>query len=502
MSRSLARSLLVLAAALSGAVAVGAQPAASPPGIPQPGPLPPKPAPVVVPPPSAQPAAKGPKAAPTPPASAPAAAAPGPAQSGAAADGDAAQLPPGHPPVAGAAAPADPALPPGHPPAGGGRAGALPTSSVLPDASLPVGTIAATILDGAGAPMPGVEVRLGVLRQTVAEGDERSFATATTDAAGAVTFKDKQTGSAFSYRVTVRRDAAEYASTPFNLGPTGGMRVKLHVYPVTRDINQAAVGMRGFTFIETRDDVFQFEVMFRVFNIGRVTWVPDGVGIDLPRGFKGFTAQESMTDTRAVNVGDRVELQGTYTPGQHDVIFRFQVPNDHDERVDFDLGLPPHVAEMRVIAAAAKGMTLSVPGFDPAQPSTNEDGQRLLVTGRQLQPGEPELTGLTIALGGIPTPGPGRWIAAGLAAVAALLGLGFALGKSAPQQAAEADRERRDALQAQQVLLDELVALEQARRKEAIGPRTYEQARRALLDALARVQALIPQKKKGRAARA
>jgi hypothetical protein len=65
----------------------------------------------------------------------------------------------------------------------------------------------------------------------------------------------------------------------------------LHFYPVVRDVSQALVGMRGYVSVEPKDDVFQFEAMFQIFNIGPVTWVPDGVTIELPIGYKAPRAK-------------------------------------------------------------------------------------------------------------------------------------------------------------------------------------------------------------------
>ena len=48
---------------------------------------------------------------------------------------------------------------------------------------------------------------------------------------------------------------------------------------------------------------------------------------------------------------------------------------------------------------------------------------------------------------------------------------------------------REESREAEDLVLDELVALEKLRLRDRIGPRTYEEARVALLDALARLEA-------------
>jgi len=394
------------------------------------------------------------------------------------------QMPPGHPPVDAPAAGADEPPAPQH---GSGR-----QDSSIPSSELPRGVVEARILDGQGNPLPGINARLGILRQSVAEGDAKEFKSALTSPEGKVRFEGLEIGSKFGYRVMVKRDEAEYASDSFSLREDMGQVVTLHVYPVSSDIRKSMVGMRGFVMIEPRDDVFQFEVLFRVFNVGTTTWVPDDLVIDLPRGWKGFSAQDSMGDTRFAAEGDRgARLLGTFSPGQHDVAFRFQVPNDHEPTVDFKLGLPPHVAEMQVMAEAAKGMGFEASGMSPAQLSAREDGKRLLTTGRQLKPGEPEMQEVELRLTGIPTPGPGRWYAAGIAIVLGALGL-FLATRDDKEKVSLTSLPEKDVARARKLLLDELVALERARKADEIGPKTYESARRALVDALARIEAAEP----------
>ena len=391
-----------------------------------------------------------------------------------------AQLPSGHPPLDAAAKPArDQEFTP------------LPDSS-SPDKQLPSGSIRARILDSKQAPLANTDVRLGILHQTIAEGEARDQRGARTDAEGWVRFDGLKVGSDFSYRVTVAHGAATYASPPFNLSREFGHSVLLHIYPVVRDVTQALVGMRGYVSVEPRDDVFQFEAMFQIFNIGPVTWVPDGVTIDLPSGYKAAKGEESMSDVRFETDDERgFRLAGTISPGQHQASFRFQVPREGGDEATFRLSLPPHVAEQQVITLSAQGMSLSVDGFPTARPATTQNGQRILGTARRLHQGEEQMRHLVISLTGIPGPGPARWVATALAAAAALGGLLFAWQNRASAGGGFASLAKADAEQAKEILLTELVQLEAARAKDEIGPRTYDSARRSLLDALARLEASL-----------
>jgi len=373
-------------------------------------------------------------------------------------------------------------MPPGHPSTGGEAAQDVSEASP----SVEPGAISATIVDERGAPVAGIPVRLGVLFQKVAEGESRSESFTQAGADGTAKFVGLAHGSDHAYRVTVQRGAAVYSSPPFNLRQDMGQRVLLHVYPSTSNIEAAMVGMRGYLYIETRDDVFQCEALFRVFNVGGVTWVPDNVVIRLPQGFKAFKAQEGMTDVRAELVeGVGAKLKGTFSPGQNEVSFRFQVPKNVEDTAVFRMGLPPHVAEMRVIAEASSTMNLDVEGFDRPVPTTNNNGQRVLVAVKQLRRRDEEIKGFVATLSGIPVPGPGRW-------VAVLLALAFGVGgvfaaRGAFDDVSAGKNELLDKKKARELLLRELVALEAARRAKRIGPRSYQQSHEHLVDAIARL---------------
>ncbi len=427
---------------------------------------------------SAAPAAGGPSQKGKPGGSPQAPSSSGKPASGAHGSADAVEAP-ANPHTGGAPANPHAANPHGANPSAGLEA---PRDEEKPDPSLPKGTIVARIVDPSGQALAGVDVRLGTMFQSIAEGNQRHQQTASTGDNGEVRFSGLQTESNFSYRITVQSGPAEFASSPFQLHRDHGQRVLLHVFPVTRDLNQARVAMRGLIYVEPRDDVFQFEAWFQVFNIGQIAWVPDGVTVDLPEGAKAFSARESMADTRFEADGDsRAKLLGTFTPGQHDVRFAFQVPNPGHDTVDFYFSLPPNVGEFRVISVAAKGMSLKVRDFPPVQVSTGVQGERVLVTQKRGS----HLDSVHFELAGLPTRGSAPWLAVLIAAATAAGGLLTARNTSSAQ--AKKRTLSGDMSEARKVILDELVELEKARREERLGPKSYEQTHRALMTALSRM---------------
>jgi hypothetical protein len=418
----------------------------------------------------------------------------------------AAAPPPGHPSLA---PPSSSALPPGHPSVGGGPSGedspdATPDRSNMPAGhpamgdgepakdsvaaapDLGPGAVEVHVADAAERPVGNAAVRLGIMRHDVAAGDSREERVVTTDPSGTATFRGLPIGTEYSFRATVRQGEGAYSSEPFRLDERTGQRVLLHVYPVTRDIRQAMVGMRGVVYVQPREDIFQVEVTFQVLNIGPVAWVPADVRIRLPEGAKAFRATESMNDTVAERdkEGD-VTLRGTFGPGQRDVAFQYQLENLHEPAQRFRMGLPPHVAEMRVFAEGPREMRLAVSGYPPAERTTAQSGGHLLVTGKRAVRGDSPLDAVDVSLENLPVPAQGRWYAAFLAFGFAAFGVwtGFIRKPSTPESTAR----RSELSEAEDLIFRELVALERLEREGAIGPRAYAEARTELLDVLSRL---------------
>lgn len=383
-------------------------------------------------------------------------------------------------------------LPAGHPGVGAQAPSEPEEDTVVPSPAVPPGSIQVRLVDGNGNPLANHELRLAVQFQKIAEGEKKSEKLARTDASGSALFSGLTTGGDFSYRISASSGPAEYASLPIQLKADAGVIATLHVYPVTRRVEEAAIGGIVFVYVETRDAVFQFEVLVRYGNRSGLSWVPETAEMRLPSGFKAFKAGESMDDVRfEEDPGKGVKLRGTLSPGQHQASFRFQVPRNGESQATFHLGLPPHVGEARFIAEAAPGMEIDVDGFEKPQTDVSQTGQRVLVTRRVAVRGEAKgLPGFTAQLAGIPTPGIGRWVAVLIAT--ALAGLGVAAFRGKVGTETQADLQERDAERARRVLLDEVVDLTRARREQRVGPSTYDSARRALVEALSRIVSQNP----------
>jgi len=377
----------------------------------------------------------------------------------------------------------------GDPHAGGRGGGApgmaeAPEDTALEDPSIARGAVEVHISDPTGKPLGNTEVTLGIVYNSVAKGESRKRITARTDDSGTARFKDLDVGSGIAYRPMVLKDGATFSTTPFGLGLKTGIRALLHVYPVTNDVEQALIVSQSMVYAEVKDDRIQIQQAYKIYNFGKNAWVPpNDLIVPLPETFTAFATQQGMTDVGVDAVPKKgVRIRGTFSPGQHVVEFKWQLPYTGESEVKVDVGMPPHLAAARIIAPAAKGMGMEVEGFEPTKISTDGMGQRALVTEKQVRREDPPVKNLKLTIKGLPTEGPGKFIATLLALSGLVVGVVLGARKAPP----------RDTKRERQQLLAALEGLELGHREGTIGPKTYERARRDLIDDLARTFAADP----------
>ena len=391
-------------------------------------------------------------------------------------DDAAEQLPPGHPSVDGQSEGAGP---------GSAASQQSPLGSLSQTAAVAPGTVEVHVVDNANQPVAGASVVLQIHRESVAEGNTERQQTAVTDGSGMARFGQLSSDSAVSYRLLLDSNAAHYGLPPFQLTAQRGVVVTLRRLDTVRDIGKALVAFESIVFVEPRDSVFQFEVLYRVYNVGQSVWVPDEVQVNLPSDRQAVTAQASGEDVQVQVSPLGVRLEGAVTPGQHQLSFTFQIPRHNTSTASFEVGLPPHVMQARVGVASSRTTELSVDGFQEARPSASQSGQRLLVAVQTFDQRTRPPAELRFEIRGLPTLGSGRVVAAVVASSLALLGLLFALyrhrrsNQDAPKVLQDHARTR---------LLNELADLERAKVTGSVGPRTYQDTRTTLVEALVRLE--------------
>lgn len=361
-----------------------------------------------------------------------------------------------------------------------------PTDSSQADPTIAARTIVVSVVDPQGQPVQNASVELSSLFQSIGEGNSDKKTVKTTGADGLVTFTDLDQTLRYSYQVRVDQAGANYELPAFRLGQVG-QRLLFHVYPTTSDLRQAFVGFRGLTYIQMREDSFHVSAMYRVLNMSQQTYLPKDITIRLPAGAKAVDVETKVGDAGFVQEGNNVKLVGSFPPGNRDLQFSFQLENQNKSELHFEMGTPPHLAEQRVLVEETPGMELSVAGFQPSESTFGPEEKKVIFAQKVMQVGQGELSNLSVELSGLPTIGPGRWIALGFAALLAFGGATLALFRSRKQSREEIEQEQ---IAARKVLLSEIQLLEIALRTEKIGPRTYEQTKREIMLALARLESL------------
>jgi hypothetical protein len=450
-----------------------------------------------------------PGAAPAPSArsvpSAPASAAPSAAPSAAGSAISSGSLPPGHPPTDTDSA-GD--MPPGHPGAGDMPPGHSsgrgifqpPADQVTPSDALPRGSLAITIADSEGKGVADAAFVLIVHRSSVSKGDSTERIERVTDGEGRFRFDKLEIGSGIGYRVLARRGEALYSTEEFGLRDTGGMTVLLHVYDGSSDLATVPLVIETTIAIDIGDDSFVVQNLVRTLNLGRIAFVGD-IELPLPEGYKAFQSQAQESEDvsefgpAVVEREGSARLIGTYPPGQTEVLYSYQIPLEGSEVQELTLPVPPRSVSTGLMVSSGPTMSLRVNGFPEAEPGRRRDGRRVLQTGKQadLQMGLQAIMAqnsaqtVTVVIGGIPTPGPWRWLAGAIAFLSIVSGGYYLVTMRKEAKRGLTADQRADLLDGQRALLEEIAALERARASGEVGPQSYERLRAALLDALARI---------------
>jgi len=409
--------------------------------------------------------------------------------------GDAKPVPgsdtPGAPQQPPAAAQNQQALPPGHPTpaANGGEAEPAPVgndphahtegapalarralSEAQPSADLPAGSIRVKVLDVNERPVPDAQLQLG----TMSQDSGRTTTPGRTGGDGTFVFSNLPGSDKLAYRVNVLHQGAKYSSTPFRLPPDRGYDVVIRRLDTTKDAREVVLYV-GATSVELKDERLRIVQQARLVNIGAKTYVfpEDGTLLRFPKEAIAFQAEEVMTDQHMREAkGEGMRITGSLPPGEVTLTWGFDIPQT-ETTADLTFELPWVTFAYRVLADAAPGMTLEVEGM-PA-PELHEDrGRRLLVTEIVKRVGEDPLRSVHIKLGGIPGPGPLRFIAVGIALC--VLGLGFVVSRKSGTAAGGGD----NALLVQELQLEEERLLTRAQELNAehargeIGPEFHQ----------------------------
>ena len=349
-----------------------------------------------------------------------------------------------------------------------------PIATAERDVALPAGTIHVTVVDAMGQPVESAAVRIGIMRQAGA----RDAQNGETDASGVFVARELPKGSDQAYRVSVNYRGAVYGAPPFRLESDHGHAVQIRRLETTPS-QQMLLQVLGQTMLEYRDGRIHVIEQSRLSNLGNETIVfGEGLHYELPTGFTAFQSPAQMSDQRLVGDEKGFVLKGSMPPGTVTLTWAYDVPLDGEE-ARIEHAIPFATYRYRVFSDAAQSMRLDVSGFPAAEVHT-EQGRRLLITQIERSREDSPLTSLSIAVRGIPGPGPTRWIALGAAFVLLLLGiLLLSRGGRADQILSEARAARREEL------LEAAAELQRAHERGEVGPKYHSRRMEELVAELA-----------------
>lgn len=365
---------------------------------------------------------------------------------------------------------------------------APPQNSAVEAPTFPAGSIDTLVLDADERPMAGVAVTLGIVENSVAKGESREKRTGVTNAEGKVRWDALKTGMGFAYRVSVAQAGATFAITPFQLGPERGMTTKMYVFPVVRSIQEAVILSKGATYIEIKDDRVQIEQMVTIANFGKTAWVPEDYFLSVPDKIQAFSFEQGMSDVGVDKVEGKSELKlrGTFAPGQQQIVYRWQLPFSGEHELTIEVDAPPNMAQARVLASAAQKMKLECEGMPPSKLDELQ-GQRVLTIDWDQLSAKSPMKQFRIQLHDIPEAGLPSWLMRSGVGLAAMISLSAIVVVRSSKRRNDV-RARKDS---RARLLEELAYLERAHLAGDIGPKTYERARRELVDQVALTLAAV-----------
>lgn len=386
-------------------------------------------------------------------------------------------MPPGHP-VPGAEPPdANPNEDPHQ-----AQQGEIPKDGAMREPSLPVGSLVVALRDAFEAPLPDLNFELRIVHSTVASGESREAVKGVTDEEGAAMFNDLKVGSGHSYGVFVTYKDAQFFLKDIRLDDRTGAVAILHVYEPEKDFTQARVLGLTNVRIGHKDDmlVVTYQVMYE--NPGPFALVVNE-SLVLPPGNKALSTPDGAYPT-VVATDTGVQLQGTLRPGRHFIPFSFQVPVESDGDQTLQLPFFPNMVESSVRVTASKKMAMEVPGYSAAKRDYDGEASWLQSERRLTDLKSGFIQNAEVKLTGLPTRPWGAYAAAVLGALAIIVGgvyIGSRRGRGESKESID------DLVEARAALLEEFVALEKAKARGDIGPKSYARIRQAMLESLARI---------------
>jgi hypothetical protein len=348
---------------------------------------------------------------------------------------------------------------------------------------LPAGTVSVRLIRGAlsnnikGHP---VELRVGDKVQT-----------AKTDENGRAEFRGLPSGAKLQAVAVV--DGERLESEAFSAPSQGGIRLMLVATDKEKErqraeeasapavTGQVVLGGESRIVIQPADEALQIYYLLEITNTARTpvnTAAP--FVLDMPTGAVGTTVLEGSSPQVSV-AGTRVRVAGPFPPGQTVVRVGTDLPVASGT-VDISQKFPATLEQLTVIARKTGDLKLSSPQIDRQQDVPTQGVTVIAATGRTVPAGQ----AVTLKLSGLPhhSTAP-RWIALSLVGLIVVAGVWAARGSEAQPSAAAAERKR--LIARREKLFQDLVRLEQDRRRGRVDQTRYGVRREELVAGLEHV---------------
>jgi hypothetical protein len=359
-----------------------------------------------------------------------------------------------------------------------GNAEGAPTD----DPSLPAGSITVQAQGLGPQLLATLEASLVEWHQGKDEATRAVRAKTRLDPTGSAQFTGLPASMEVSYGVVVEHEGVSHASPSFRLSARAGKRVPIRVFPVTRNMDEALVGVHSILYLEPRDQHIYVEQLFQFTNLSGHTWRTHPMPVRLPADALTAVEAEQPGPLEVKPVpGSGVMIEGLVPPGTTDVTFQYQLPYPSSETLSLDVGMPPRVSSVRVMAGLGPGLSLHVAGLPPPAATRNEQGQRLLIVEHAVPAGADQIEKLSVTVSGLPAGLLARRLGIGLTfllmvggVAAAVLGRRRVSEEPSPQPTSR----KREAL------LEEVRRLEEQLARGKVSKSQYATDRNALLDQL------------------
>ena len=329
---------------------------------------------------------------------------------------------------------------------------------------LAAGTLELRLVDAAGAPVAGDEVKLG---HSTGRPETMALVASRSDKDGFVRFQGLETGDPHEYVATIDRDGVRLDSGRIRLSGDRGFAGELRVPGRTSDPSVLQVSAASKLLIDLREDALAImenlvleNTSDRVFSAG-----PGGLPVPLPAGASRGSPIEGGARLEA-DESSTMFLREAVPPANFRGIpvqarFGFFLPTAGENTIAFRQPMPLGIQSPVVMVPEAARLTLTAPGLQAMASQTDDRGARMLIF--QLA-SVPRNGVLSITVSGLPTRGSlGKTIATALVAV---LILAVLLGWRRPR--VEGKPKTKDLGKQRDRLFADLVEVERARR--AAGP--------------------------------